>query len=165
MAKSRNRKDHKEKVEKFKDSQNQKLRQMAEIQQPQIPEVREVPIWSSNQTIEMNGLEFQAIFNYINNVQGAYGAIQSIMNKNIINGNVKLSFEKLNEDKTDYVPMTDDEQKPHIEQFEKMLDAMRNQAQRIAEDAVQLPPVSDSQEGVPFIDGLVDANGNQISSK
>lgn len=159
MPKSKNRKEHKTKVQKFKNKNT-----MSQQNQQVGPEpIRQVPVWKSQDPIEMNGLEFEAIYNFINSVQGAYAAVQSIMNKNIISGKVQLNFEKLNETKTDYVPMSEEEQAPHKAEFQKVLDAAKAQAaSMVKRQDYHLEP--DSQEGVPHLDGLVDANGQPVSS-
>lgn len=164
MPKSKTDPKRKDNVKRFKENQKQK-NMPQELPQPD--PIRQVPVWKSTQNIEMNGLEFEAIFNYINAAQGAYGAIQSILQRNILNGGVDIAFEKLNEEKTGYVSMTAEEQAPHKAEVAKMINALKSQAAKMVrrEDLHLEPPVpSDSQEGVPFIDALVDTNGNPVSS-
>ena len=124
MSVSKRNKDRKGNLEKFKKKQKEKF--MNDQQNIEIPEIRPRPIWSSTAKIEVSGLEFEAIYNFINSVQGAYGAVQSVMNKNILSGNIQLDFEKLNQDKTAYVEMTEEEKAPHKAQYAAVLEAAKN---------------------------------------
>ena len=163
MPKSKTDPKRKDNVKRFKE--NQKRKNMSQ-QLPKPDPIRQVPVWKSTQNIEMNGLEFEAIFNYINAAQGAYGAVQSILQRNILNGGIDIAFEKLNEEQTAYVPMTDEEQAPHKAEVAKMLEALKSQAANmVRREDLDLEPQPNSQEGVPFIDALVDPNGNPISNE
>ena len=164
MSESKHRKNHKQKLEKFKNKQKMSNNNQ---QEQTLPKVRQVPIWKSQETIEMNGLEFQQIFNFINSVEGAYAACQSIMNKNILKGTVQIDFEKLNEDQSAYVPMTDEEKAPHTKEVNDTLNNLKAQsAKMVRREDLHLEPKS--QENVPVLEEefgvLVDMNGNKIES-
>ena len=165
MPKSKTNPKRRDNVNAFKEKvKNKKMTQ--ETNQPQIPEIRQVPIWKSQTEISMNGLEFEAIFNFINSAQGAYGAVQSIMNKNILNGNVQLDYEKLNEDKTQYVPMTDEEKAPHKAEFEQMITALKAQATNMVkrQDEHLEPDAPKQETKVVNLNQIVDPNGTPVSS-
>ena len=116
-------------------SVKQKLKTQVMNQNVQAKPVREIPVWKSHETIEMLGFEFEAIFNYINGAQAAYAAVQNIMNRNLVNGKVELDFEKLSEDGTSYVPMTEDEKAPHKEQFKVAIEAAKAKAQELQNES------------------------------
>lgn len=161
MAKSKTDPTRKAKVVKFKE--NQKKQNMSQ-QTAQPDPIRQVPQWKSTDTITLNGLEFEAIYNFINGVQGAYGAMQSVMQRNIVDGTIKIGFEKLNDEKTAYVPMTDEEQAPHKAQFDEMLNKLKAQAAgMVKREDEHLEP--ESQEGLPHIDAIVDVEGNPVTSQ
>ena len=116
---------------------------------PQMPPVQEVPTWSPKANIEMNGAEFETVFNFIASAQNAMMAVQSVMNKNILNGTVKLSFNKLVTDtngKQSYVPMTPEESAPYEADLAKMIEQIKNPQPIVEEKA----------------SGIVDLNGNDI---
>lgn len=121
------------KVKQFKEKQKQK------IMNQELQNVRPIPVWKSTDKIELSGLEFEVINNFINSVQASYGAIQSVMNRNILSGVISLDFEKLNEDKTAYVEMSDEEKAPHIAEYQKILEAARLQKAGL----VSAPSISD----------------------
>lgn len=131
MPQAKKNKDRKENLNAFKEKQKLKTKIMSEVQQqnaPQAAPVRQVPVWKSNEKLEILGVEFEAIYNYINSIQGAYAAVQGIMNRNILNGKVQIDFEKLNEDQTAYVPMSEEEKAPHVAEVTATLEVLRKQA-------------------------------------
>lgn len=176
MSKAKRDNSRKENLIKFKEKQKTKKR-MSEDQKlpsevPQLPEVRNVPVWDSQETISMNGLEFEAIFNFINGVSAAYSAVSSIMNKNILTGAVKMSFEKLTADKSAYVAMTEEEQAPYLAEFESAIAGVKSQLANIEKGAAPYYETADqkeqypeppSQEGLPQLDALVDADGHEVN--
>lgn len=148
MPQAKKDKSRKENLEKFKQKQKLKNQIMSETQQlPQPAKVRQVPIWKSNEKLEILGVEFEAIYNYINSVQGAYAAMQGVMNRNILNGKVQIDFEKLNDEQTAYVPMSDEEKAPHLAEVQATLDALRKQSAAINDPA--LSPVAESDQPQP----------------
>jgi hypothetical protein len=163
MPKSKVDKTRKNKLEQFKQNQKRMKEQAKQNQEmnQQIPEVREQPYWSSNDDLIVKGAEFESLYNGINNMmqfmQPVFGAAQSIMQRNIINGTIKVRFEKLQMEKAPdgseyptYVPMSDEEQAPHIDNFNKLVESVKNN---------QLKVEQLSDENVPSINEIVNENG------
>jgi hypothetical protein len=143
MATSRNRKDHKAKVIKYK---NQKLKTMSEQTQPQVPstlpEVRERPTWQGNEILEISGVELEYIYNSIAGISNAVAALNSVLNNNMIKGKVKMSFDKLSRDAAgnpSYHPMTPEESAPYEADFNKVLTAARKAAEQITSSNIVIP--------------------------
>lgn len=155
MPKSRTNPNRKQNVLKYK--QSKKAKSMSNNQQ-QLPEVRNVPVWKSTETLEMNGLEFQEIFNFLNNINGAYMAAHSILNRNIMNGKVGMQFEKLNAETGQYELLTGEDAKPYEDEFNKMVEAVKTQA-----ESQPTPAETEDQEGkVERLDALVGPDGQPI---
>lgn len=151
MAKSKTNPKRKQKQLNYKNSHKRKT---MENNQQQLPEVRNVPVWKSTDKFEMNGLEFQEIFNFLNNINGAYMATQSIMNKNIMNGTVKMQFEKINPETGQYEPLSGDDAKPYEDDFNAMVETVRKQNEN------PQPSAQPQEEpSIERLDAIVDANG------
>lgn len=88
MAQSKN-KERKQKLENFKSKQKKK--NMDETTKT-IPQVRSFPVWASNSTLEVSGLEWEAIYNYINVARQAVVAAESVMQRNIEAGKITNRF-------------------------------------------------------------------------
>lgn len=149
MPQSKNRKNHKTQVNKFKNKIKQQMSEAQNAAQQQIPPVRSVPVWANDAVIKMSGLEFEAMYNTLMQMQLAQQAANSIMSKNILDGTIQMDFEKLSDDKQSYVPMTDEEKAPHVEQFAMALEAARRPQSQIIQPET----------------GLVDANGDAVGSE
>lgn len=121
MPKSKNRKEHKTKLQKFKTKQ----KNMSEPTM-QIPEVRNVPVWANDAKIEMTGYEFEALYNGLQQIQMAQQSVNGIMSRNILNGTIKMEFEKFDKTAQNYVPMTEEEKAPFKEDFAKAVEAAKN---------------------------------------
>jgi hypothetical protein len=120
MPISKNRKEHKTKVKQLKE------RQMSEQNKPfEVPEVRNVPVWANDAIIEMKGFEFEALFNGLMQIQTAQQAVNGIMSRNVLNGTVKMDFEKFDKAKQEYVPMSDEEKAPYVKNFEDAVEAAK----------------------------------------
>ena len=91
---------------------------------PPMPEIRTVPKWDSTAEIVITGLEWELIYNTLLNTQGALQASQAVMSRNIVNGQIKLDFEKLNSKTLQYEEMPEDEKAPLIEDSMKQLSAI-----------------------------------------
>lgn len=116
--------------------------------QENTPQVVNAPSWDSNAKIEMNGREFEAIYNFIANAQEASLAIHSVMQKNLVNGTIRMNFRKLNDTGTDYVEMTPEEQRPYKEEFDQLLKEASNLAQKAVNGSKELSSeLSPQQEG------------------
>lgn len=138
-----------------------------------MPEIRQSPTWPSDEMLEISGSELETILNFVEASSSAFMATNAVMSRNIINGKIKLKFEKLNKDTFQYEEMTPEEEAPYQKEVQNAIDAaikmQKASSQTIvtseeieAESAeIFTPP---SQEGLPRIDGLVDEHGNQIDS-
>src|SRR6188768_2906446 len=109
MAKSRKNPNRKKQLNNYKTKKTQMSSTSAN--QPK-PEIRQTPCWKQGDIIEMTGQEWEEIYNFINGATGAFMATNQVMSRNIVNGNVKLRFEKLN-DKGEFVALTPEEEKPY----------------------------------------------------
>lgn len=125
MSKAKTNPSRKDKLDNFKQSQKLKNKNMSEANQPQLPEVRQIPIWSTNTEITMNGLEFQAIYDAMASMQQAAAVLQGIVTRSIIEEKIKLDFEKLDPTSNTYVAMSDEEKAPHAEQVQIILNQIR----------------------------------------
>jgi hypothetical protein len=182
MAKSRSDPERKQKLETFKKQQklknknkfyimneNQENMNQGQTEQ-QLPPVREIPHWSSKEMLLLQGAEYEIIYNAIAQAQqainAAFGVASAIMQNNVADGKIKMGFQKLNAEGTDYEDMTAEEQKPHIENFEKLLDEFRNAKARMAEEKAK-PAADNAVEGLiePVTTQFVDASGAPISSQ
>ena len=146
MGTVKHREGHKKQLLKFK--KQVKQQNMSQVTQPQMPEVRSVPTWTPDAKIEINGYEWEAIQNALTNVQIGQQAAQSVMTRNIINGVIRMDFEKLNAQSLQYEPMTDEEKAPFLENFAKAVDAIKNPASTDIPSATE--PVS-QDEGAKII--------------
>lgn len=135
MSKAKTDPNRKGKLENFKQSQKSKTQSMSEVNQPQLPEVRQIPIWSSKETIEMNGLEFQAIYEAMATIQQTAMVLQNIVTRNIMNEKIRLDFEKLDPQTNSYVQMTEEEKAPHAEQVRLILNELRAKMEPAKEEA------------------------------
>lgn len=124
MSKSKNNETHKQRLNNFKKTTKEK--QMSEQNKPfEIPEVRNVPVWANDAIIEMKGFEFEALFNGLMQIQTAQQAVNGIMSRNVLNGTVKMDFEKFDKAKQEYVPMSDEEKAPYVKNFEDAVAAAK----------------------------------------
>jgi hypothetical protein len=138
-----------------------------------MPEIRQSPVWKSDEMLEITGAEWETLFNFVENSSAAFMAANAVMSRNIINGKVKLKFEKLNKESFMYEDMTSEEEAPYQAEVQKAIDAavkavsQSNSAivtsEEIEAESAEIftPP---SQEGLPVLDGLVDANGTPLTT-
>lgn len=90
MPESKTDKKRKQKLVNYK---NKVKKQMSDQNQnQQIPEIRSYPIWNSQETIEVSGLEWEAIYNYINIARQAVVAGESVMQRNTQSGKITMKF-------------------------------------------------------------------------
>lgn len=153
MAKSKTNKLRKDKVNNYK-KQHKKELIMSQVQN-NLPEVREVPTWNPNEKIEVTGVEFEMIYNGVTQLQSIFAAAQSIMSRNLLNGKIRMNFEKLVDG--NYVPMSEEEQAPRREEYQKLINSILSQqanaeaAQQPVDESMpeELTPVDEN--GVPVI--------------
>lgn len=126
MPKSKVNKAREKKVNNFKNKIKQQ--QMNQSNIPQLPPVRNIPVWASDAKIEITGFEWEAIQNGLVQTQIMQQAAQSVMSRNIVNGVIKMDFEKLNPQTLQYEPMTEEEKAPHIEEFNKLIESVKSAA-------------------------------------
>lgn len=151
MPVSRNRNKHKEKSKTYKNKRKKMNNQSA------MPPVRNVPIWAPDAKIEVTGYEWEAINDGIGQMSLAIQAIQAVMSRNIVNGNIQMDFEKLNPLSMQYEPMAEDEKVKYRADFAAVLKGFKdNQAK---EQVAEKEPVT-QQESL-----LVDSSGAKIQSE
>lgn len=155
MSQAKKDKSRKSNLEAYKQKQKLKNQIMSENQVPQPAPIRQVPVWKSSEILEITGLEFEAIYNYINSVQGAYAAMQSVMNRNILSGKVNIDFEKLNDTQSAYVPMSDEEKAPHLAEVQATLDALRKQSSGVVSEVVSASDEPQADPEVPTRPNLI----------
>ena len=120
MTKTRKNKSRKQQLLKFKNS-----RKMSENKNLTMPSIRNVPIWDGNAKFEVYAFEWEAIQNGLVNIQLAQQAAQSVMSRNILNGVVRMDFEKLNPQTLQYEPMDDEEKKEYADQFNETIESFK----------------------------------------
>lgn len=123
MPISKNRKNHKQKLNNFK--QKTKINMSNQQLPPQMPPVRNIPTWPSDAKIELTGFEWEALQNALVQMQVAQQVGQAVMSRNIINGVISMDFEKLNPQTLQYEPMTEEEKAPHREELAKLIDGLK----------------------------------------
>lgn len=143
MPESKHRKKHKQQLSKFKTKQQKMSQQLP----PQMPEVRNVPVWASDAKIEISGFEWEAIQNGLVQVQIMQQAAQAVMTRNIVNGTIKMDFEKLNPKTLQYEPMTDEEKAPHQAQFAKIIETIKAGPQPQPQKEAEEPSVILNAQG------------------
>lgn len=166
MSKSRTNKDRKQNVLNYKSKHK---KPMSKKQQELDPTVKPSPFWPGDAKIEMFGAEWDAIFNFINSVAPAYAACSSVMNRGVLDGVIKIRFERQDPTTGEVTPLSPEEEVPYQQQFQETI----KQAKEIAAQAVakanqpeqENEPDYPSQEGLPVLDALVDPNGNAVSSE
>lgn len=172
MPKSKVDKSRKQKVQDYKQvkqiekqiAKSMSIEKQAPQQQTEgLPAVRHVPFWSSKEQLEVLGIEFEAMNNFIVQAQNAIYATNSVMNRNILNGKVKVRFEKLDESGQNYVPMTADEEVPYQKDFQDMVNAVRERESGSNQSADPTPESPTASE--TLVVSLVSAEGEPISSQ
>lgn len=152
MPKSKHRKKHATQLQKFKTN---KLMEKQNVNIPQLPPVRSVPTWTNDAVITLTGYEWEAIQNGLTQVQIAQQAAQAVLSRHIVEGIIKLDFEKLNPQTLQYEQMTDEEKAPYVQNLEATIQQIKN------------PTVAkDEQESIieQPVSGIVDQNGAPLSS-
>lgn len=130
MPKSKNRKQHKEKLNKYKTKMKENKNSA-----PTMPPVRSIPTWPSNATVPLTGFEFEAIQNAIAATQYAGQILQGVMTRSILNGVVTMDFEKQDpENPTNYLPMTDEEKAPYKKEFQESIETFKKQQAALLEE-------------------------------
>jgi hypothetical protein len=140
MSKVTHRKDHKQKLQTFK----QKQKQMSKEQTPpQMPEIRNVPTWDKEADIELKGYEWEVLYNSIANLQILQQVAQGVMSRNVLNGTINMDFQKLDPTNLSYVDMTDEEKAPYKKDFATMIEKMKSQQEKQAQ-----PETTDKQDAI-----------------
>lgn len=156
MSKTTHRKDHKEKLNKYKNNlKNMSKQQTTKPNAQQYPPIRNVPTWDKDANIVIKGYEWEIIYNGIASMQMLLQAASSVMSRNITDGVIDMDFEKLDPATLTYVEMSPEEKAPYLEDFNKMVQQMRNpvsEEQFIAtnkEEKTTLVTEEDRQEAKP----------------
>lgn len=89
MAQKKN-KDRKENLQKFK----QKIKkQMADDKAAnELQKIKQYPVWASKETIEVSGLEWEAIYGVLNMFKQGIVAAESVMQRNMQNGKITMKY-------------------------------------------------------------------------
>lgn len=149
MAQSRKNPNRKNKQNNFKNKHKQ-MSQPNQQNQQQLPLVRTVPYWGNTADINVKGFEWEVIQNALGQLALASQATQAVMSRNIVEGTIKMRFEKLNPLTVGYDPMTDEEQAPYIADYNVMIEKFKEQQRA---EAVKQPTTSAivSETGEPFV--------------
>jgi hypothetical protein len=83
--------------------------------------VRQRPIWGAQETLEITGLEFEKIYNFIGGAAEASEALHSVLTRNILGGKIKFEFERQDES-GQFTPLNEEESKPYQEQVDKAIE-------------------------------------------
>lgn len=70
---------------------NKVKRKMSE-QTQNIPNIRQYPTWSSQESIEVTGLEWEQIYNVLNIFRQAIVAGESVMQRNLEKGKIQMKY-------------------------------------------------------------------------
>jgi hypothetical protein len=164
MPKSKNRANHKQKVNNFKTKKQEQMNQQNAAQA--MPPVRTIPTWTPDSTIEIKGFEWEAIQNALGSLNFAMQAAQSVMSRNILNGTITMDFEKLDPATLQYVAMDETEKAEHREQFAQQIAAFK-QAQAAAQNTPQQEAVPAEAERLvePVPTQIVDPAGNPVTTE
>lgn len=84
-------KKNKERKQNLVNYKNKIRKQMSE-QKSNIPNIRQYPVWSSTETIEVSGLEWEQIYNLLNIFRQAIVAGESVMQRNLEKGKVTMKY-------------------------------------------------------------------------
>lgn len=140
MPKSKVDKSRKDKLNNYK---NKNKKEFVMQQNVNLPQEREVPTWSADERMEVTGKEFELIYNFLTSIGDAYAAANSIMSRNILNGKVRINFERLGPN--GYEPIPEEEQAPKREEYQKLVNSILAQ-QNSVQDSMpeELIPVDDN---------------------
>jgi hypothetical protein len=79
-------KSRKQKLEKYK-----KSKKMSEA--PEMKPFRQVPVWQSNETFEIQGSELESLYNFFSIFTQAFGAVNQVFARGVQSGKIKTEFE------------------------------------------------------------------------
>jgi hypothetical protein len=134
MAQRKNA-NRKENLQNFK--QNKKREMESKNQQHYhengLPKVRQQPVWNSNQMLDITGQEFEAIVQGMESAANGYLAVQNAINRNLIEGKIRMEYLELNEAGTGYQKMSEEASKPYQEELKKMIKTAQDFAEQAKE--------------------------------
>lgn len=144
MPKVTQRKDHKKKLENFK----QKLKMSKERQEQgqTMPEYRNIPVWDPNSKIQIFGYEWEIIYNTVAQMQLLAQATNAVMSRNIVNGTIGMDFEKLNPETLQYETMAEEDKAPLKESFETTVLALRKEQEAALKKSTQPEAVTPTEK-------------------
>lgn len=143
MSKAKTNKSHKLRTNNFKIKQS--LKRMSEqIKFPESPIEQQFPVWSSKADIKMSGLEFEAIYNFLQVFRNPVMAAETILQTNIKNGTIKYAY-KDKEGKD--VPVEE------VEKYQKAVEKFFAEQQ-----------AAQSQEGIPNLNTIVGPDGEPLKA-
>lgn len=88
MPKSRTDKTRKQKQLKYKNS-----KKMSSVKPPEMKPFRQVPTWSSTETFDIQGVEYEALYNFFNIFAPAFTSVQQIFARGVKSGKIKIGYE------------------------------------------------------------------------
>lgn len=165
MSVSKNRKEHKQKLNKRKTNQKNMSNQEKNVA---MPPVRTIPTWNPEANITLKGFEWEAIQNGLGSLQLSMQAAQSVMSRNIIDGNIQMDFEKLNNATMQYEPMTEEEKAPHRKAFDEQIAAFKEaqkSGQGLQKGVVEQADESQVQSEPEQESGLVNVHGEALTAE
>lgn len=151
MAQSRKDKDRKDKVEKYKSKQ--KSEKMAQV--PESKPFQQVPTWDSNETFELQGHEFEALFNFFNIFTAGFQSIQQVFARGVQSGKIKIGYQY-----EDGTPVADEEVKSYTQKLNEYF--KQRQAEETAKAATA--DATESQAGIPKAK-ILSFTGEPVSSE
>lgn len=151
MSKVTHRKEHKQKLENFKQKQKQMSKEQT-TQPPQMPEIRNIPTWDKNAKIELYGYEWEVLYNSIAGLQVLQQVAQGVMSRNVLNGTVDMDFQKLDPATLQYVDMTDEEKASYKKDFATMIENVKKQ-QAVADKKLGITPTA-NKDNVEVSDNI-----------
>lgn len=92
MPKSRQNKDRKENLLKFKNQQKQKFMSEA-INKPEIRQIRQVPTWTQDAKFELTGGEFMAIQNFLNIFAEPVKVMEQVFSRHLDSGTIQVRYQ------------------------------------------------------------------------
>ena len=120
MAKSRVNADHKERLEKRKQTKKQETMAELPVQKP----FNQIPSWDSNETFEIKGFELEALYNFFNIFSPAITTVQQVFARGVQENKIKLNYQY-----EDGTPLSTDEVAEYTTKLQKYF------AERQAEEA------------------------------
>lgn len=163
MAQRKN-KERKSNLQNFKN--NHKMERQQNEQTPELaPNVFQQPTWRNDAKIDVTGAEFEAIMRAVDQMGQASAALQNIVNRNLLQGTITMTYFKVDETGTAYTPLTEEESAPYRQTLQDVI----AQANAIAAQAVaDAENGAAGEKGVPpakRLDAIVNQFGEPFENQ